>query len=643
MKRSVGIAVSALLAFFCLFQAAPASALSFDENQAILVIAPGLSWETISPDRTPHLFQMMQSGGAANMTLPFRGNDETGYLAVKSGGRGTADSSALLDAITESGGRVATIGQTTDYNQLYNEYLSLSEHTNFLIVEPAKLMSLTAKRNAMSTVQLQKEYMNELTELDRFIGKLLNVTDRNHLLIVANPVSFAEGGIGYQPAGVVLMDGGGVEPNSLLASNSTRHEGIVTTFDIAPTVLSHLGLSPYIKGGLGQGIGSIPSEIPSQLFLRNQIQNLTLLNEFRPYLVKGYVCIMIFLLITAAGFRLLNLRKPRWVDHSLTGFLALPAVYLVYPLLGFSPPREMVIKLILLLALTWTCLAFLRTLRTRLLAISSVAVGLILFDMLRQGRLMKFSAMGYDLLGGARFYGIGNEYMGIGLGASLLVYFLLQKQYPHHLNRVRILGGIGFAAMTYLLAAPQFGTNAGGALAAALTYLYVVVTEARVPIFKNRWMWVFGGTLLALGGMSVLNAAVSPADQTHIGRAVTLLLGGEFGEFKQMAIRKWAMNWWLLDVSVWGKLFLAVLMLLMLDLLRPNLFRGLPEGTTSGSIAPCFLVGGTSVFLLNDSGVLAAAGLMVFGAVGILTQAVMEERIVTDTGLQDEMLKERTS
>ncbi|WP_018131081.1 hypothetical protein [Effusibacillus pohliae] len=643
------ITVCVWLALLVCLQAVPASALQERENQATIMLVPGLAWELINPKSTPNLFRMAESGAAANVVLPLRGGDEAGYLAIGSGSLNPANAGALQETIVRAGGRVATIGQLADgekaagYDQLYQQYKNLRETANLLIIQPDDLLSIVAARSRMQPSEFRQKYQERLGEADRLIGKLLNETDIRHLLIVASPVSFADIGIGRKSAGVVLMHGGGVEPRCLLSSNTTRQAGVVSIFDIAPTVLSFLGLPTYLKDGPGQVVGSLPSLSPSPAYLSQQIETAAWLNRYRPIFVKGYVGVTLGVLVMAAAFRLRGKRNPAWLGHLLTDLLAMPAIYLAFPMIGIQPATDTPIKWLSLTGLAWTSLALVKNVLTRWLALCGVTIGLIVLDMLQQGEWMKFSFLGYDLFGGARYYGIGNEYMGVLIGASMLAYFVLRQRYPNRQKRVRIIGAISFVLIVYLLAAPQFGTNAGGALAASIAYGYILTSELQPPLFRKKWAWVCGGTMAVLAGMLLLNGALPAAEQTHIGRAVTLLMQGDFSDLWQMARRKWALNWWLLGVSVWGQLFLAVLLLLVLDVWNPRLFRQPGEARPPITPARPFLVAGLAAFLLNDSGVLAAAGLMLFAAVPMLTATMVRQPVAADARMQDELAEERTS
>ncbi|GAX88624.1 hypothetical protein [Effusibacillus lacus] len=620
----------------------PAFALQPDENQATVVILPGLTWETLSPAITPNLCRMIDTGGAANMVLPFRGGEDSGERAIMTGTGNHISSQTMLEQVTASGGRVASILKQSGGTAVYTEYLAVRDRANLVIVRNAEFTRLAAQRMTMTPEEFRNRYMLALADADRLIGKLLENADYKHLLIVVNPVSFADVGLGVPSAGIVLMNGSDILPNSLLSSNSTRHLGLVTSYDIAPTVLSFLGMKSYIKGGLGQVIGSLPISEPNQVEVMNQIKHLAELNRSRPFMVKGYVGAVIGLLLLTIISRVKGKPKQEWLDRLLPILLAFPAIYLVLPLANASSTQEMIMNLLLITALVWTGLSLIRTVRARLLLISCSSVFLIMFDMLQQGQWAKESWMGYDLLNGARFYGMGNEYMGILIGASLLAYFLLMERYPLRQKLIKTSGLLLFAGIVFLLAAPQFGTNAGGALAAGLVYTYTVLSGMENKSGHFRWIWVLSGVATTLGILLFLNLMISPEEFSHIGRAASLMMQGDMTEVFSMILRKMALNWRLLGVSIWGLMFAAVLGVLLLQLKKPDIIKTAP-GQFPGRYTTSFLVGGAAVFLLNDSGVLAAAGLMLHAAVPILAQLPPVESLVTDAAIQDELAGERTS
>ena len=91
----------------------------------------------------------------------------------------------------------------------------------------------------------------------------------------------------------------------------------------------------------------------------------------------------------------------------------------------------------------------------------------VIVDGLLGGHLIRQSFLGYDPIIGARYYGIGNEYMGVVIGAVLLmVAAWLEWKRPTG-RWVKIGTAFLFVFLVLYFAAPFWGTNAGGALAAS--------------------------------------------------------------------------------------------------------------------------------------------------------------------------------
>jgi hypothetical protein len=148
-------------------------------------------------------------------------------------------------------------------------------------------------------------------------------------------------------------------------------------------------------------------------------------------------------------------------------------------------------------------------------------------------------------------------------------------------------------------------------------------------------------------------------EQTHIGKAAVLLLQGNFLEIGKIILRKWLLNWRLLNVSAWGQLFWITIAILAADRIRiwkmkrSNRHAHLSRPSTHLSYHSSFpiglidsryyLIAGISLFLLNDSGVLAAAGCMSYGAVAVLTGSSRGEQAASPSFASDDLAEDRTS
>ena len=64
---------------------------------------------------------------------------------------------------------------------------------------------------------------------------------------------------------------------------------------------------------------------------------------------------------------------------------------------------------------------------------------------------MRYSPLGYDPVGGARFYGIGNEYMGVLVGSSILAWALWAGKKASSSRMHQALGFLLFAGLLLLI------------------------------------------------------------------------------------------------------------------------------------------------------------------------------------------------
>ncbi|MGB9802178.1 MAG: hypothetical protein ACPLUI_00005, partial [Desulfofundulus sp.] len=75
---------------------------------------------------------------------------------------------------------------------------------------------------------------------------------------------------------------------------------------------------------------------------------------------------------------------------------------------------------------------------------------MILLDILLGGPLQKTAIMGYDPIVGARFYGIGNEYMGILIGSMIIGSTTLLTRLPQWRKPLMFLTAILYLTTIYV-------------------------------------------------------------------------------------------------------------------------------------------------------------------------------------------------
>lgn len=189
------------------------------------------------------------------------------------------------------------------------------------------------------------------------------------------------------------------------------------------------------------------------------------------------------------------------------------------------------------------------------------------------GSVLEHTPFSSSITEAARFYGIGNEGAGLLIGCALAAGFELPI----------------LLAVALVIGVPSLGANNGCFLAALVA---IVARElARLPQTKRLWAAVLAlvGIGLLFWGLARWDASRGAAEQTHLGQVVS----GKRAGLLALVGRKLAMNGHLLVSSPWSLLMLVSGVLLARR-------RAWTE-----------LAGGAAALALNDSGVLAAATLLV--------------------------------
>jgi len=240
--------------------------------------------------------------------------------------------------------------------------------------------------------------------------------------------------------------------------------------------------------------------------------------------------------------------------------------------------------------------------------------------MLRNAALMKVSVLGYDVVSGARFYGLGNEYMGVLIGSTLLGTSALLAIYPRWRKVMLPILSILYLLLVLLIVSPAGGANFGGTVSALSAFLVMLLI-----CFRVKWRWQSGLIILAVMSVVVflsfyINWSIPHSAQSHLGRTLSLFNNTGWEAMTDLINRKAAMNIRLFRYSQWSRAFLAFLIALAVLFYRPrgvlkNIRRQYPDlsGGFFGIIA-----GSSTAFIMNDSGVVAAATALLYAGVPII-------------------------
>ncbi|MBE1445699.1 hypothetical protein [Paenibacillus sp. OAS669] len=593
------------------------------------------------------------------------------------------------------------------------------------LMEIGDLARLYDEKVAYSRAAFERMKLAVLSELDRFVGEAVRMIDQapaseHNELWLFSPQVNADAVRAKAYLAPLLMYAPSVQAEeALLTSATTRRSGIVSLIDLAPTLLERFGIEKP-EAMLGLPIHSERKEEALPALLQ-QVRSMQSVYALRPPLLYGLAIyeIAVMLAVLAAvmfGSRLMGRRSVMVCVGLLFSLLLAPAGLLS---MGWLPSELPVFSTILalgsVLAISVCCAYYAASKPGRtvvcLAGIGIVVTLLLLYDGMHGARAMQRSVLGYDPMIGARYYGMGNECMGVLLGASLLGLTAMQQSLrlgkrrsagtgkggkdsaaspaassgalppdayaaallhgpasepaavtawrlppagrlapllragsglaaraaaaPGALRGSRLAARAGAAWRTWpaaavgaavagYLAAPTLGTNAGGALSAAVAFGALGARLAG----GRRWVRAVPALALllaaALVGLWLLNASaamVGSADkQSHIGRAFHTLLQGRFDLIGVIIMRKLEMNWHLIGVSAWSKVLLTSLIVMAVLVLRPRgLFRRWQRRypyIMYGCAAN--VIGAIAALLLNDSGIVAAATMIVYSSIPLL-------------------------
>jgi hypothetical protein len=446
-----------------------------------------------------------------------------------------------------------------------------------------------------------------LKSLDAVVHQLttpaLNAGDL-FILIAPRPAASAHDMDRLAP---VLFSGEGYPPG-LLASRSTHVPGLMANTDLLPTIAAHLRLPP-LECVIGRAVTGIPLEALSVedwgglhaewLASTRQKRSLGGLPGLEAALVLGGML----------GLAVCRTR-PR-AGARISAACAL--VVLALPLLQFTLPAaapETVSGAAALFACACGLVALVGGLQPARaawgVAFCGLLVVLVELDLLFGGPLMRRAWMGYSLMDGARYYGIGNEYAGAALGAAFCA-----VSHAYSSARVGSRWGalIALVMLALFVGAPEFGADGGGMAAVALATAVAALTWWRGQLRGRHIGCALLAAVAALAAVALLDAGRPGGGSTHLGRA---LLGGDLWN---LALRKAALNGWLFLNSPWTLALLGAAAGLASLWRREEsaLRRRVSTDLGARGAAAGFAAGFLALLLVNDSGVVAGAQCLLMG------------------------------
>ena len=377
---------------------------------------------------------------------------------------------------------------------------------------------------------------SNIVAADRVLADAMHLETQAHgrVLVVSPFASNLDYARGKRLTPAVLW-GAGVAPG-LLYSRSTRRAGLVTDTDFAPSVADFFGATlPSLPFGQAWTVCPAPQAAAQVMRLQTgayrQASGMRVLPVFA-VILGLYVLACSILLFVGRG----------------TSALAL------FPVVGLTA--------LLLSGSAWGCVTWLAVLGlgagllTRIAgaaravtSLCALLVGVLAVDLACDNPLMRRSLLGYSAVEGARYYGIGNEAMGVLVGAALGLAWRVWPAARHPARRGVV--GACLAGLASLLALPVFGAKAGSVFVAVPAFGVLLWKLSGRRITQQSALMLAVLAVFTMTGIVLLDRH-SGHGQSHIGQAAARITQGGLGEAWDIAGRKLGVELHLLGHSLWA-------------------------------------------------------------------------------------------
>jgi hypothetical protein len=456
-----------------------------------------------------------------------------------------------------------------------------------------------------------------LANADGFLGRIIDAVDLKHdLIIVVTPTPSALDIKANRIVTPVVMAGPGIG-QGFLTSASTRRKAVIVNTDIAPTILKYFGVEQpsamtgrpaYTVGAGSDRLTAATSLCERWVTVRNLMN--TVLRGIAYWDIAILFLFMALLLpkrfrAQAARFRWLLLTVP-----------AIPLVILFLPLLNYGSPALVILEIITGAAAIVALIYWRAKTPVEALGIIGLSVAAtLLIDLMTGARLAQDSLLGYSVVNGARFYGIGNEYVGVLIGSLILGVFYIMSYRDGKAGTLNKVAAVSLMVVaTVVIGAPQLGAEFGGFLAAILGFGLMSIGYFRGG-YKLRDLSI----LTAAGAATVVlfvfyDLTRGVAGGSHIGRLVSQTQAEGLSPLLTIIGRKVDMNIKLVQFAFWnwvnvasaaaiGVAFYGLRNLLKLVVQRYRYFTA----TVVGGLSAC-----VAALIFNDSGVVAMAMIFLY-------------------------------
>ncbi|WP_062051014.1 hypothetical protein [Bacillus sp. JCM 19034] len=385
----------------------------------------------------------------------------------------------------------APFSKSMNQSYLIDKVTTYEGNQTFTVIEWGDLHRLFSMKPQMERSHFTEQLNRSLKSLSQFVKAVVN--DENEVWLFSPMMHQEAYDLKYQLAPLFYWSS---QNGGTLTSETTRQNYLVSSVDLLPTWVKSFNGAPDMNW-IGQPIKIVENEHVDKQNVLNRVEEIVLIYKHRAAVISIYVTILVMALIVSAIFGWMK-PKRKVVWQAWNRVLLLASLLSPFWFLLLTPIVKAlgVIGFVIgLTAITFLSGWFLeRFSKNPIPIIGGLTAAIIAIDLYLGTPLMHRSFLGYDPIIGARYYGIGNEYVGVFMIAVIMLLSPLLKKKSY---LVLIYIGVIALFSFVLLGNHSLGTNAGAALSCAIAFSFLIIKFLNVRIRKRLILIV--GLFAAVG------------------------------------------------------------------------------------------------------------------------------------------------
>ncbi|WFD08811.1 hypothetical protein [Tepidibacter hydrothermalis] len=512
-------------------------------------------------------------------------------------------------------------GIRTDYDKLKKETKKYYDENNLLIVELGDTYRLDLYKENLNEDSYEKMKTEIYSNISDYLKEVFKIANENDRIYITSAYPEKQDYIdGYRLSPIVVFDG---KEKGLLTSGTTRRKGVLSNQDISADIFDYFGIESDVIAG--KTIQKIESDNNMEFLLKDYDKIVSNMQIRIPvlYTYAAFEMIMWMIMLVAIFFRHKTPKNTFRVLCAILKFtITIPFVLLIAPLLNYSTKASIITCIVgLLIIVYFLVYKIVKDDLSKLILLSGLVALGVLIDAATGQNMIKSSLLGYDPIIGARYYGIGNEYMGVLIGSLIFsVAGLLEKNIIN-----KKIASVILIVSIVLLGHPKMGANVGGTITSVFSFLYLIMRLYNIKIDLKKIIFIGLAVVGVVSTMAIIDIYFI-GSQSHLAGAIKKIASGGPLIILQIITRKIEMNMKLIGVSIWSKVLILGLLIVVVLFQKPvgilkkvcDRYPYLAKGWTSIIVAS--IVG----FLVNDSGVVAAATSIAYVIIPVLVLLAKE-------------------